>query len=1027
MFRRSLTALVAFAFVLMSVPLGARPAAAAGTISLTTIGTAYTENFDSLANTGTTNTSTPNGWAFSETGTNANTTYAAGTGSSNAGNTYSFGGDLSTERAFGGLQSGSLNPTIGASFTNNTGFDLTRIDVSYVGEQWRVGALGRPDRIDFQWSTTATSLVTGTWADVDILDFTGPVTTGTIGLLDGNLAANRTAISGFVAADVPVGATFWIRWSSFDASGADDGLGVDDFALTPSMSDQAPSVTSTTPAGGAAAVALDSNITLTFSEPVTTSGDWFTIACATSGTHGAAVSGGPITFTLDPVADFALDEQCTVTVLKTSVTDQDADDPPDTMAADFAFTFRTTDLVCGDPATKIHQVQGSGLETPTPGTIVTIEGVVVGDYQQAGGFSGFFVQEEAADADADPLTSEGLFVFNTSFAVNSGDVVRLRGRAGEFSGMTQLSSLNAFLACSAGANVPATAVSLPIASVADFERFEGMLVSFSQTLTATEVFNLGRFGEVSLSGDGRLYTPTAVAAPGAAAQAVLAQNNRSRIILDDGINSQNIDPTRYPQGGLSASNTLRVGDTLPGLTGVMDFRFGTYRIQPVGGLTWSHTNPRPAAPASVGGNLTVASFNVLNFFNGDGLGGGFPTERGADTAVELQRQLAKEVSALTAIDADIFGLMEIENDAQPNSALEDLVEGLNAATGAGTYAFIDTGVIGTDAIKVALIYKPSAVVPVGAYQILTSSVDPRFIDTLNRPALAQTFEHVLTGQTLTVVVNHLKSKGSPCDSVGDPDTGDGQANCNQTRTAAAAALADWLATDPTGSGDPDFLITGDLNAYTFEDPIRTLESSGYTNLVRQFGGLSAYSYVFQGESGYLDHALATRSLAAQVTGATEWHINPDEPTVLDYNMEFKTTNQQSTFYDPGPYRSSDHDPVIVGLQLEVLASTSATVVGAPLWPGGIRTKVNISAMGGVATGRVSYQGAGHSYESTRIDSIVASGSDATVFGAFGSVLFRLDVHDGGTDGEDTLRLRTSDGFDSGVLTDARGELVVRAN
>jgi predicted extracellular nuclease len=798
--------------------------------------------------------------------------------------------------------------------------------------------------------------------------------------------------------------------------------------LNPCGADAAPSISATSPLAGASGVALDANVVVTFSEPVNVAGAWFTIGCGTSGSHNATVTGGPTVFTLDPAASFAANESCTTTVLAANVTDQDLNDPPDNMAADYGFSFQTADVfVCGDPATRIHAVQGSGTSTPMNNAIVAIEGVVVGDYQQTGGFSGFYVQEEAGDADVDPLTSEGIFVFNTSFAVNSGDVVRVRGRAGEFSGLTQLSSVSAQLVCSSGATVPATPVSLPVAEVADLERFEGMLINFAQTLTATEVFNLGRFGEVSLSGVGRLYTPTAVAAPGAAAQAVLAQNNRGRIILDDGDNRQNIDPTVYPQGGLSASNTLRVGDTLSSLTGVMDFRFGNYRIQPVGPITWSHTNPRTAAPAAVGGNLRVASFNVLNFFNGDGLGGGFPTARGATTPLELQRQLAKEVSALRAINADIVGLMEIENDAGPNSALADLVAALNDAIGAGTYAFIDTGVIGTDAIKVALIYKPAAVSPIGAYKAITSAVDPRFIDTLNRPSLAQTFEHNLSGQKLTVVVNHLKSKGSDCNSVGDPDLGDGQGNCNRTRTAAAAALATWLATDPTGSGDPDFLIIGDLNSYTFEDPITTLTTSGYTNLVRQHGGLTAYSYVFNGESGYLDHALATSSLASQVTGVTDWHINPDEPTVLDYNVEFKTANQVNTFYDSGPYRSSDHDPVIIGLRFEVLASTRANVEGAPLWPGDIRTNVNVNGMSGEATGRVSFEGAGRAYESTRIDSIFASGSDATILGAFGSVLFRLDVHDGGNDGADTLRLRTSDGYDSGVLTNARGQLVVHAN
>jgi predicted extracellular nuclease len=471
--------------------------------------------------------------------------------------------------------------------------------------------------------------------------------------------------------------------------------------------------------------------------------------------------------------------------------------------------------------------------------------------------------------------------------------------------------------CSSDASVSPAAVALPVLTSTDFERVEGMLVHFAQTLTATEVFSLGRFGEVSLSGAGRLYNPTAVAEPGAAAQAVGEQNDRSRIVLDDANNQQNIDPTFYPLGGLSATNTLRVGDTLPSLTGVMDFRFSLYRIQPVGPLDFTESNPRPAAPDEVGGNLKVASFNVLNYFNGDGMGGGFPTSRGALSEFELERQQAKIVSALTTIDADVVGLMEIENDEGATSARNQLVAALNEATAPGTYAAIDTGVIGTDEIAVALIYKPAAATPVGDWEILTSADDPRFDDTRSRPALAQTFRHTGSGQDLTVVVNHLKSKGSGCGGAPDDQPDEGGGNCNGTRTLAAAALADWLASDPTGSGDPDFAIIGDLNAYTFETPISTLEAAGFTNLVRQFNGLDAYSYVFMGESGYLDHALATAPLAEQVTGTTIWHINPDEPTVLDYTTEFKSANHVETLYDDGPYRASDHDPVIVGVQLDV--------------------------------------------------------------------------------------------------------------
>ena len=252
-----------------------------------------------------------------------------------------------------------------------------------------------------------------------------------------------------------------------------------------------------------------------------------------------------------------------------------------------------------------------------------IQGVVVGDYQATPSqFGGFYLEEPDASQDADPSTSEGIFVFDDNFGVdvNPGDSVIVHGTVSEFFDLTELRSVTAVQVCSSGNALPTqAAVSLPVASLDDLEPFEGMLVHFDQTLTATEVFNLGRFGEVSVSGAGRLYNPTAVAAPGAPALAVADQNNRSRIILDDGNNQQNIDPTIYPQGGLSATNTLRVGDTLPGLTGVMDYRFSNYRIQPVGPIAFDHTNPRTPAPAAVGGNLKVASFNVLNFFNGDGL------------------------------------------------------------------------------------------------------------------------------------------------------------------------------------------------------------------------------------------------------------------------------------------------------------------------------------------------------------------------------------------------------------------------
>ncbi len=907
------------------VPLTTTPAFAAGSVSLTALDTAYTQDFNTLASTGTA-TALPEGWELSEAGTNANGLYAAGTGSSNAGDTYSFGSAASAERGFGGLLSGSLTPTFGASFTNATGSQITAMDLAYTGEAWRLGTINRgPDRINFQYSQDASSLTTGTWTDVDALDFETPDLTGAVGLRDGNAAANRTSIAASVGGlAVAPGATLWIRWTDFNASGSDDGLAVDDFSLTPRNADAAPYVAATSPAAGATGVARAANLDVTFSEPVDVTDPWFAISCSISGAHTATVSGGPVTFTLDPDTDFASNETCTVTVYAAGVTDQDAQDPPDTMAGDASFAFTTIDeTVCGDPATSIHDIQGSGMSAALTGTR-TIEGIVVGDYQGPGQFGGYYLQEEDADADADPATSEGIFVFNTSTPVDLGDQVRVRGTAGEFSGLTQLNSVTATVVCSAGNTVTSTPVTLPVPAVADWERLEGMSIDIEQELTVTEVFTLARFGEVALSVGGRLFNPTNVVPPGAPAQAQQALNDRSRILLDDGNNQQNIDPTFYPQGGLSAANTLRVGDTTPSLTGVLDHRFSAYRVQPVDpdAVQFTHSNPRSAGPAAVGGDVRVAAFNVLNYFNGDGAGAGFPTPRGANNPAEFTRQRAKIVSAITALDADVVGLMELENDdtATEYGAIEDLVDGLNDVAGAGTYDFVDTGIVGTDEIRVGIIYQPARVTPVGAHAVIDSSVDPRFDDTRNRPSLAQTFER--GGDRFTVVVNHLKSKGSAC-GVADPDTGDGQGNCNLTRTQAAEALVDWIAADPTGSGDSDALVIGDMNAYAMEDPITVFRDNGYANTIAEHAGADAYSYVFSGQSGYLDHALASPSLADQVTGVTEWHINADEPIALDYNTEFKTAGQVASFYSPDANRSSDHDPVLVGLDLNVAPSVEA--------------------------------------------------------------------------------------------------------
>lgn len=593
---------------------------------------------------------------------------------------------------------------------------------------------------------------------------------------------------------------------------------------------------------------------------------------------------------------------------------------------------------CGDAgATFISQIQGSGLASPVVGTEVAFEGIVVGDFQNnasldSGNLNGFYVQEEDAEADADPSTSEGIFVFAPGgIDVSVGDHVRVRGTVSEFNGLTEVGGVSLLLQCSTGNTLPAAAtLSLPVTTVDDFETFEGMSVTFPQALVISEYFNFDRFGEIVLTSE-RHLTPTAEFEPGP--DAIQAAQNflLDRITLDDGRSAQNPDPAIHPNGNVfDLNNLFRGGDTVQNVTGVMDYSFGLYRVQPTQGADYTSVNVRTAQPDAVGGNIKVASFNVLNYFTTIDTGAficgpaGDQECRGADNAAELGRQRAKIISALSAINADVVGLFEIENNIT-DVATADLVSGLNDVFGAGTYDYIATGAIGTDAIRLAIIYKPASVSPVGSFAVLNSTVDPRFIDTKNRPSLAQSFFDTNTGGIFTVAINHLKSKGSDCNDVGDPDLGDGAGNCNLTRKAAASALVDWLATDPTGSGDSDYLIIGDLNSYDKEDPIDAIKagpddvpgtSDDYTDMVFQFQGEDAYSYVFDGQTGYLDHALASASLAAQITGVADWHINSDEPDLIDYDTSFKLPAQDA-IYAPDAYRSSDHDPVMIGLDLEI--------------------------------------------------------------------------------------------------------------
>ncbi|MEN8160330.1 MAG: DNA degradation protein EddB, partial [Myxococcota bacterium] len=277
---------------------------------------------------------------------------------------------------------------------------------------------------------------------------------------------------------------------------------------------------------------------------------------------------------------------------------------------------------CGAPATRVHAIQGAARSSPLIGEEHVVEAVVVGVFP---GLGGFFVQEEDADADGDPLTSEGLFVFagGHGAGLRAGDRARVRGRVAEFFGLTELSAVSGVRMCPPRGEGSSVSVQLPLTDPAEWERWEGMRVRVGPDLVATGLRNLGRFGEVELAAGERLWQPTHREAPGAPALALAARNERHRILLDDG--SHGIRPEPTPYLDRADGGTLRVGDTVAELGGVLDFAFGRFRIQPTGPVRFRRGEPRPEMPPHVEGTLRLVAWNVANHMNGDGRGGGFPT------------------------------------------------------------------------------------------------------------------------------------------------------------------------------------------------------------------------------------------------------------------------------------------------------------------------------------------------------------------------------------------------------------------
>jgi len=574
-----------------------------------------------------------------------------------------------------------------------------------------------------------------------------------------------------------------------------------------------------------------------------------------------------------------------------------------TLALSLLTPLASAATACGNGATPIALIQSEGDRSPFTGQTVTVEGILTLDVRGQGGFRGFYLQQADDQTDDNPATSEALFVYSRRQQGSRGQKLRVTGEVKEFHGLTEIVKVRELEVCGPG-TLPEP-IALQPSGAGAHEALENMRVSIPSPLTVIDSYNLARYGELTLAPDDRVIA-TEYLPPGPMAGKPDSSVN-GQITLDDGQGKRDPRPVPWPPEGLGADNTVRTGDTLRGVRGVLDFRFGQWRVQPESPPEFIATNPREPAPERPGGSiLRVMTLNLANLFNGDGRGGDFPTPRGATTESAYRHQQARLVSALTAPDPDILAVSELENDGYgEHSAAATLARALGSQ-----WRYIRTpGKDGNDAIRTALYYRQDRVVPVGKAERLTSGP---FHNT-GRPPLAQAFRLRNGKESARVVVPHLKSKSCRGATGPDRDQRDGQGCYAQHRTRTAGAIADWLDHLPAQAAIAGTLITGDFNSYTRETPLQLLRKRGYTSMVPHYHPCtpeqcSHYTYRYKGRKGSLDHALASGSLAPRVVNAVTWRINADEPRALGYRHDIARGSVS-------PWRSSDHNPLIVDIRL----------------------------------------------------------------------------------------------------------------
>ncbi|MBK9177816.1 MAG: ExeM/NucH family extracellular endonuclease [Flavobacteriales bacterium] len=553
--------------------------------------------------------------------------------------------------------------------------------------------------------------------------------------------------------------------------------------------------------------------------------------------------------------------------------------------------------------TPICTIQGSGTASTYDGQILTTTGIVAAAYSGTGTIQGFFVEDPTCDAN--PATSNGLFIYQPGNNVTVGQRVSVTGEVDEFQGVTEIKNVTNVSVLGSGTVTP-TDVSLPVASLGDWERYEGMLLRFPQELMVTGNEGWAQYGELVLA-PALIMQPTELVDPNdavalgttstgssnvAAVTARADLNARSTIILDDGRTSTwpSPPPLIGPQG------TLRCGSAITALVGVLHYAFSDYRVHPVGAVPLQHSQ-RPAVPV-VGGDLRIAAFNVRNYFTTLGTSG-------ASNSGELQRQRTKLIAALQQLAADAFVLSELENG---DPASDDLLAGLNAAMGGG-YAVIDHDAPGSFTRSV-IFYRTNALQPVTTTFWLNTSI-------FQRAHITQGFLANASGRRFLLSTMHLRSKLCDGASGANTDQGDGQGCYNAMRRSQVQELVSHWAAIRSSTWIPSQLVMGDFNAYDQEDPIDLMRANGFVDLVT--GLTPSHTYRYLAAFGSIDHAFATTGMADAVLNAAPWNINSNEPPVLDYR------DYNLGFYQPNAFRSSDHDPVLVGLDAGSIVTSVAAV------------------------------------------------------------------------------------------------------